>query len=229
MKTKEIYKNIVLYVCETEEDEYRKNNPEIEVHPMRKGVQGNIARVRNYILEKEFEKNGKCVIMDDDFSGLMCHENGKEVMLDEDTVHNFIDNGFTMCDDLGARLWGVNVLSDPKAYRIYTPLSMKGVILGPFSCHLQSNVRYDERIPLKEDYDYYIQQMNVYKKVLRFNKYFYRCKQSNLKGGCSSMRNREEEERQFCLLEKKWGTGIIKRDIKKQDYNPIIKIPIRGV
>jgi hypothetical protein len=41
-----------------------------------------------------------------------------------------------------------------------------------------NDIRYDERIPLKEDYDLSLQHLNKFRKVLRFNKYFYKVKQS---------------------------------------------------
>jgi hypothetical protein len=46
------------------------------------------------------------------------------------------------------------------------------------------------------------------------------------------MRNLKEEERQFELLQKKWGTKIIRQDKKSKrsfDFNPILKSPIKGV
>jgi hypothetical protein len=52
------------------------------------------------------------------------------------------------------------------------------------------------------------------------------------------MRNRQREREQFELLQKKWGNNIVKEDasnkgrskkVKKFDYNPIIKVPIKGI
>ena len=70
-------------------------------------------------------------------------------------------------------------------------------------------------------------------------KYHYVCKQSKQAGGCATYRNYEREMEQLQLLQKKWGKGIVKIDnvanpnMKKEkvsiDYNPIIRIPIKGV
>ena len=96
--------------------------------------------------------------------------------------------------------------------------------------------RYDEALPLKEDYDMFIQQCNVNRKVLRVNKFFYSCKQSINAGGCASVRNSEKELQQLEALKSKWGGRIVKYDKKANsqkrkviDYNPIIRIPIKGV
>jgi hypothetical protein len=69
--------------------------------------------------------------------------------------------------------------------------------------------RFDERIPLKEDYDICVQLLNKHRIVLRVNSYYYNTKQSENKGGCAVMRNIDEEKRQFEILQKKWGSKII--------------------
>ena len=90
----------------------------------------------------------------------------------------------------------------------------------------------------KEDYDIALQHLNKYRGILRLNFAHYMCNQSNLVGGCSMQRNMIQEKRQFELLQKKWGNGIVKRDVsnkwhskkvKSFDYNPIIKVPIKGI
>ena len=112
---------------------------------------------------------------------------------------------------------------------------------SPFSVFLKGNeCIYDERLPLKEDYDMTLQQLNKYRYVLRVNKFFYQVRQSEQEGGCAVYRNYDEEEKQLRMLQRKWGIDIvkedknlrshnIKREKKRIDYNPIIKVPISGV
>jgi hypothetical protein len=67
----------------------------------------------------------------------------------------------------------------------------------------------------------------------------YNCKQSKQSGGCATYRNYEKEKQQLEMLKKKWGKKIVKIDktensnqkkkAKEFDYNPIIKIPIKGI
>ena len=62
--------------------------------------------------------------------------------------------------------------------------------------------------------------------------YHYVCKQSENKGGCAVYRNYNTEAMNFELLKKKWDDKIIqeyKGSKKSFDYNPIVKVPIRGV
>lgn len=96
-----------------------------------------------------------------------------------------------------------------------------------------------ERLRIKEDYDMTLQNCNKYRGCLRVNSYFYDCKQSKQAGGCATYRNYQRETEQLELLQKKWGKSIVKIDNvvnqnakrakKNIDYNPIIRIPIKGV
>ena len=60
-----------VWVDESEAEEYRKHNPGAKIVSCPKGVQGNLCRVRNYILRKEFEGGADvCLIVDDDMMAL---------------------------------------------------------------------------------------------------------------------------------------------------------------
>ena len=83
-----------------------------------------------------------------------------------------------------------------------------------------------------------IQQCNAYRRVLRLNMFHMVKNAHGNKGGCSNYRTLEREREQFSLLQKKWGSRIVKRDDGKMkhqkrestyDLNPIIKVPIGGV
>lgn len=159
--------------------------------------------------------------------------------LETDEIMPFLQKYTLMAKELGAKFWGVNCNIDNMTYRHFTPFSTCSYIGGPFQCFLKGNqCRYDESLPLKEDYDMTLQQLNVERVVLRVNYYHYHCKQSEQKGGCAMYRNRVREQQQFEALQQKWGSKIVKRDRTNKghtdkdkfvDYNPIIKPPIKGV
>lgn len=235
-----------IWVDGKEYEEYIKENEGHEENIIKcpDGIQGNVSRVRNYILDTEFENGADVVcIIDDDMKGIYHYEGDKEycynkILLKSEEFLDFIEKYSILCDGFGFKLWGVNLNQDAMCYRSYTPFSTTSVILGPFSCHLKNDIRYDERLPLKEDYDLAIQHLNKYRGCLRLNKFHYNCKQSKQAGGCATYRNFEKEKEQLDLLQKKWGTKIVKKDNlyhKREkekvniDYNPIIKIPIKGV
>lgn len=226
-------------------EDYRKANPGANIIVCPDGVQGNLCRVRNYIMRTEFEGGADVVvIVDDDYSGMAYfvpdgafgyvsnNLNGEDFL-------PFVEKYSIMAIDMGVYFWGVNCNIDHMCCRHSSPFSTKAYIGGPFQVFIKGNrCYYDERLPLKEDYDMTLQQLNVYRKVLRVNWYHYIVKQSEQAGGCAEYRNREREQEQFKLLQRKWGSNIVKRDTsnkgktrkeKKMDYNPIIKIPIKGI
>ena len=203
-----------------EYDEYVKNNKGFEnnIVSCPKGIQGNVARIRNYILDEEFKKGyDVVVIIDDDLKGIYYFENFdgfayNKVLVEKDVFYDFIEKYSLLCKEFGFKLWGVNLNPDPLNYRQYSPFSTNSVILGPFSCHLKNDIRYDEKLPLKEDYDIALQHLNENRGILRINKFYYICKQSKQSGGCATYRNYSKEMEQLKLLQKKWGENIVKID-----------------
>lgn len=236
---------VKVWVDHKEYDDYIKLNPGFEENIIScpEGIQGNVSRIRNYILDEEF-KNGMdavCII-DDDMDGIYRFEKEgdyaySQKLVSAEEFYDFLNKGCILCNEFGFKLWGVNLNKDALNYKHCLPFNTKAVILGPFSVHMNNPIRYDENLPLKEDYDIAIQHLNKYRGILRLNKYHYNCKQSKQKGGCATYRNYEREEQQLKLLQKKWGSNIVKRDKtnkgKKEkiriDYNPIIHIPIKGI
>ena len=221
-------------------NEYRNQHYGARFRPVPDGLRGNVAAVRNYILQHNREAD-VCVLCDDDVSQIFYFEANQRHKLDtQQHVEELIERGTVLCEQWGYVLWGIQCAPDKQCYREYTPFSTLSYVSASFSCFLKRNrLRYDERFSLKEDYDMHIQQCHVHRGVLRFNKYCYVKKGAGTVGGCSSYRNVDEELRQIQELQNKWGRDIVRMDRGVQnhksekrktfDINPIIKIPIKGV
>lgn len=239
-----------VYVAPEEYENYLEFNPKHKDNIVKcpKGIQGNASRIRNYILDTEFENGADIVcIVDDDLKVIEHFEMSEDktyayekVKVKTEEFVDFIYRYSMLCYQWGFKMWGVNINSDTMSFRHYTPFSTNSVVLGVFSCFLKGmECRYDEALPLKEDYDLFIQNCNKYRGVLRLNGYHYNCRQSEQKGGCAIYRNMEKEKEQFELLQKKWGSNIVRLDTSNRgrskknrkyiDYNPIIKISIKGI
>lgn len=242
-----------VYVSPQEYDAYLEFNAKQKENIIKcpEGIQGNLCRVRNYILDTEFNNGADIVLLiDDDLRAIEHFEMSEDesyayekVKLKTNEIIEFIYRYSMLCYEWGFKFWGINCNSDTKAYSHCSPFSTVSYIGGPFQCFLKGNkLRYDESLPLKEDYDMTLQNMNMYRGALRINKYHYVCRQSEQSGGCAMYRNMEREKEQFELLRKKWGSKIVrldtgrkegKRGNKKKrvyiDYNPIIKVPINGI
>lgn len=234
VKTHKIIPEIIYCVHEFEAEKYKNKGYNIEVMP--DSIKGNIARVRNYMLENYIKDKG--LIIDDDIEGFKFWdlEEGYPKAKNIKNINEFIENGFNLCADFDSRLWGINIIGDKGSYREYSPFSLSNPISASFMGFLNNELRFDERIPLKEDYDYCIQNCNLYRKVLRLNfAYMIKKDHANL-GGCAESRTISFEMEQLDLLQKKWGKSIVKKDktqrgkrTKGFDINPIIKIPIGGI
>ena len=228
VKTLDYLPFVRVWVDCREYDAYKASYPDADIVSCPEGVQGNVSRIRNYILRKEFERGMDVVcIVDDD---LTCIRRFDYDNLDgwgydphaisADEFMPFVEKYSILAEDLGAKLWGVNCNCDPMAYRHNTPFSTRSIVLGPFGCFLKGNrCWYDESLPLKEDYDMSLQQINMERVILRVNAYHYICKQSEQKGGCAAYRNRQKESEQFDLLRKKWG-GQLLRSIQRTRVSP---------
>lgn len=239
VETLQYYPHCKVWVADNELEEYKRHNPDAEIVGLGADSGKNISVIRNHILKAEFEAGADVVCMlDDDVKGIYRYDKAKHnnygyVKNKVTDFLGFIEKHSIMAKEMGAYLWGVNLNQDARSYNHYKPFNTNNIILGPFSCHIKGGgVFYDENIPLKEDYDLALQHLNKHRKILRLNMYHYVCKQSENKGGCAIYRNYDTEKKNFELLVKKWGTDIIREDksSKKQfDYNPIIKVPIKGV
>jgi hypothetical protein len=236
--THKYFPDVLYAIEESEIDSYRKEGlPDKNIWPVPSKAQGNLCRVRNWILDHAPRKN--LVIVDDDLNRLGIWWGNKHFDLSGDRALEMIESWFILADDLKIKFWGLNCLQDKGSYREYTPFSLGAYIGGPFQAFLNMDLRYDESLPLKEDYDLTLQVLNKYRRVLRINFAHYFSKQHTNKGGCAVYRTIEREREQLNRLRKKWGSDIVKIDSGNcrvtrnseinYDINPIIKIPIRGI
>jgi len=224
------YPFIKLVVKKSEAQEYIDNGNDIVIVPDE--AQGNLCRIRNYILDNLFEDADCLILLDDDCKGIYRWENQKKIKFEPDELLEFSEQMAILCDDFGFKFWGLNCVQDKGAYREYTPFGTLQYIGGPFQAHLKNEIRYDLDLPLKEDYDITLQHIKKHGGCLRINFANYDVKQAEQAGGCATYRNVQKETEQFELLQKKWGSKIIVKDNKskrKFDFNPILKVPLKGV
>lgn len=234
-----------VWIAEKELPEYKANNhSDSNIITVPDKVQGNVARIRNYILDQEFKAGRDVVIIiDDDMKKCCLWKDNISHDIQPEEFPLFVYKYSIMARDMGVHYWGMNINQDKQVYREYTPFSTTSFIGAPFCAFVDDNhLRFDEDIPLKEDYDMTLQQLNKERKVLRVNHAYYIVRQAKQSGGCAQMRNYKKEKQQLEALQSKWGSDIVRIDnadrshnLKKEksanrmDFNPIIKVPIKGV
>lgn len=190
------------------------------------GLVSNLTNTRNWILNNIDHKY--ILMVDDDYKSVIWNlkRNLKKLSINE--IIDVIENGFSMCDESGIKLWGLNVNSDPMSYTISKPFSFSNMILGPWQGIIKTELRYDETLYLKEDYDFSLQNLKNFRKVLRFNFLSYYVDHESLAGGCQTYRTSENEIEQNNMLLNKWGSDIIKYNNRydRDTINMIVKSPI---
>lgn len=235
--TRRLFPEAVLMVHTAEEDEYReKEGGEIVVLP--DATRGNMAKVRNAMLDWAWSQTDvdQLVMLDDDivgfgffqYQGAERRGHGNHVYVTHDEAVDFIAGGFAMAAEMGVSLWGVNLTFDPRFYREYSPFSFLAPVLGPFSCHRRHQLRYDERLSLNEDYDFFLQAVHRDRRVLRFNKWFYVAKHLDQAGGVAAYRLLETERAQARVMVAKWGPSVVSYNFDRST-NPRVRVPIRGL
>jgi hypothetical protein len=163
----------IFWVHEFEVEEYKNTNPDMKIRVLPDDLRGNVAKVRNYILNNT-QDDDVSVQMDDDTQYVAYWEQKQVVKLAEAELYLMIEKYSLLCKEWGYKYWGVNVNQDKQVYREYSPFSTLSYVSASFSCFLKGfDLRYDERFSLKEDYDLAIQVLNKYRGILRVNKYFY--------------------------------------------------------
>lgn len=234
VKTHKIIPNVIYCVHEFEVKEYEEEGYNVQALP--DSIRGNIARVRNHIKTNLIGDKG--IIIDDDIEAIKRWDiKEKPESKDVEDIEEFIEMGFMMCEEAGCTLWGVNILGDKGSYKEYTPFGFKSTVSGSFMGFVNCDVSFDEDLPLKEDYDFCIQVLNKYRKLLRFNMVSLVNKDHKNVGGCADYRTLKREEEQMEMFIQKWGSDIVKVDRSKRksarenvfDINPIIRVPIGGV
>ena len=212
------FDSAVIVVPESQAKEYAENYFRRRIVAIPDAADGNIARKRNWILKN---MPRPVLMLDDDVEGLTTTEgeydkrgrflgrSNQNIKLSPAQAMAVIENGFNLAHQWGCALWGLNVNTDGLNYQQYKPLSISSIVLGPFQGHLRHGLLYDERMGTKDDYDFSIQVLNKYRKILRINKYAYQCKHGGNAGGIVSQRTMEVESGYCRAIEKKWGRGVI--------------------
>lgn len=227
VKTAELFPNAVIVCPESQYEAYKEHYPDMQYMCCPDSVEGNMAKKRNWI--KENARKDWFIMCDDDMSAIIMNERLKASEMEHQHMMELFHNAFIMCEEMGTVLWGLNLQTDPRFYREFSPFSTLSVVLGPFSGHIKSDLRYDCRLPTKEDYDYSLQVLWKHHCILRLNKYAYKVGHTtNQTGGSISIRRMELEEKQNELLQKKWGKRIVKYNMMK-DIDPVVSVPLKGI
>lgn len=205
-----------MYISKEDYPEYVRLNPQHKdkfvIVP--DGVQGNGKGVcMNWLKNNLWDDDTDAIVaVDDDMTCLKAHViGGKDRVIPEDEFYEIVEKCTILAKDWGVGLWSFNLNSDPMTYDCFKPFRLHAYLDGQFTCWCDRNeLQYDTELTVKEDVDFFLQNIAKYHKALRIDKYYPVCKGFTNKGGAFDFRSEEVEKEQFRIMQEKWGSQIIR-------------------
>lgn len=217
IKSDEIY----LFVEPQDINEYTKCKDRVKkIVNIKKNDQG-IVYVRNFILDY-FKKGDQVMMLDDDVQGFY-KLSGKELKkMEVAETMNLFEKSFKICENGGAKYWGFYPIANNFYMNCKNPINVKGFIIATACGTIVDELRYDKHSDLKCDYDFTMQHIKKFGKVLRWNCYAVKAKHYTNKGGCVMTRTKEKEKKVCDYLKKKYPGAIV--DNPRRENEVLIRI-----
>lgn len=198
----------VLFVAESEAEDYKKNYPKAEMvtHPDSiKGLTPKLNFIMKYALDNGYDGMVK---VDDDFEKCICLTPFRYSMDIEET-QQMLEAEMVLCLDSGTNLFTFNQTADVRRYEAHYPFRLfSSVRIGIYGVLFKDRPVqwFDERFKLKQDIDYAFQTLyNFRHMIVDFRYSFEYEKTFESVGGCSVYRNSKSEEDSIDNLKRKWG------------------------
>lgn len=206
--------------------------------------------VNNSKQKNEYSKHARCEVLVTDREGITPNRNSildhygmgeRVLMLDDDVINvkklvgekvmkpvsgrelqSFVEMAFFQCDRVGCHLWGVYPIANH--FFMSSTISSNNFIIGTFSGIIVTELRMDEELGLKEDYDFTIQHIFRDRKVLRYNSLAVHAKHYQNKGGCVDYRTAEMEQKAIAVLKAKYPSFVV--DNPRRENEILLKFSV---
>ncbi len=207
--TPKYIKSSILYVKESEYNDYKKNfNNEIVKVPNE--ITG-ITATRNFILEHQ--KGQDILMLDDDLLEFFYYEKAKRIDLRFSTIkeqEETFKHCFQIAKELNIKVFGADIVGSLFANHTFKPFSINQNINGTFLGITKHNkLKFDESFKVKEDIDFILRSWEENKQILKFNFFKFRTSHWSNKGGCVEYRTDKLEEYALSRLKKRYKNMII--------------------
>ena len=188
-------------------------------------LDGSVSRKRNAVLdiiEKEHPGMNACMV-DDDMRFLMEKKYREQKHGDDAMEH--IDRLLSMSDEGGFYFGGFDYSEDNLKLKDYQPFSFKKPIFQLITVRADDGIRYDERLRINEDVDFWAQKMNKHRKLMKDNRYVGVFFGKDGGKGSTIGYDVKDQQKYAQQLNQKWGGEIMKWDRKRF----VFRISINGV
>lgn len=215
LRVARIVNDPTLWVPESQFQDYASRH-DVDISVVPDIVTSNLSDWSNYVLNAS--GGNRHVLIHDSLNLVGYWEGGKREVLDADSLERMVVHGFEIAEQMGVRLWGINLGRDATRYRTQAPFSLLAPVIGPFTCHFKPELRFDSTMGAVFQADFWLRNIQQYHRTLRFNKYHFTTPPSIEPGEVESAQR----------LQARWGEVVeIAKKGKKLDLK--FKIPIEGI
>jgi len=185
---------------------------------------GKLMQSRNAALDDSFKEGKICIQVSDDLGKIYIvprdgkrfkHSDTREISFSESCEYII-----KSLDETNLKLAGVSPTDNPYFY-CGTEFKTTKFIVGDFIVVKPCDLRFDENLRLKEDYDYTLQHIKKYGGALRCERILPLFAHRENAGGAVDYRNEEREQEAIKYLLEKWGEVLVK-NTKKGRPNEIL-------
>lgn len=212
VKTIEILKGATIYCPENEYQDYCACYPDKKVVAVPNEIKG-ITKTRNFILKSSDDK--RVVMVDDDVKMQgwvkMLAEKSKHIKMEESEWLRVAENLFSVCEDLGWKVWGVATQSAARSVYPYKPLLSRSYITASFMGIVNDgSYLFDENFIVKEDYEIGLRHVKEFGGVLCARHCYWENSHWEDEGGCKDYRTTKIELEAIKMLVEKYPGQIRK-------------------
>jgi len=221
--TTKLFHQAWLCVPESESAEYRKHHDNVVAHP--DTVYG-MGQKRQWILDN-FDAD-IIFMADDDIEHLTFMGNADAAggyysdIKDPDHVWEVLQNTAHIARDIGTNLFGFSEIRDLRKFDYIHPFSTRERVNGFAMGIIKDGQRFDPRLVVKQDYDFYLMTLFWKRFVWRDDRYAFLAKHYTNKGGLASHRSINKEVECVKILQQKFGSGVV-GTVKDKPWKVVIR------
>tara|TARA_R110002096_G_scaffold256780_1_gene450088 strand:- start:1270 stop:1959 length:690 start_codon:yes stop_codon:yes gene_type:complete len=175
---------------------------------------GTLMQSRNFALIHAFDAGKICVQLSDDLTQVRVNKHpkrGEKV----DSYYAISEIADKLAKTKGVYLIGVPPTDNP--FFAKDMVKKNAFCIGDMLFIKPSDPRFDEKLTLKEDYDFTLQHIEKYGVCIRYQKYMWSFKHYDNKGGAVDYRSEIEEKKNIRYLKAKWGSKIALNPKRKNE------------
>jgi hypothetical protein len=224
METHKLFRQSFVCVPESQAEEYRKYHPSVVAHP--DTVYG-MGQKRQWILDN-FDDD--IIFMADDDIECLVYMGGEQgftgglrtKVKDPDRIWEVLLNTAHIARDTGTNLFGFNEIADIRKFDYLQPFSTRDRINGFAMGIIKDGQRFDPRLVVKQDYDFFLMSLYWKRFIWRDDRYAFLAKHYTNKGGLCAHRSTNKEIACINILQQKFGKQVV-GTVKDKPWKVVIK------